>query len=229
MSWFEEEVRCTEQLLSWEHGDGYSTAVILCDIVQTIDHNAKILASKVQETPVTHPGTCWQVRERSQAYGMLCKIARSGYVRKYFRAATREPGTLVLYRNTLAFVPTQDRKNCRSVTKDNEWAGVLYLEEEQSLELVSEENHVVAGSLCEFALLSLTEKRSQKDGCDSVWNNSPQEWEYRARSKATGSHQFYSVLWIEWLHGIAYRRAYGQIKKALWDHQEIEYFDLILG
>ena len=149
-------------------------------------------------------------------------------------SAPVSPGSLLSCRTQKAWLHIgekyQDRKNCRSVhTKDNEWAGILYLEEGQSLELVSEENRGVAGSLCEFALLSLTEKQSQKDGCDSVWNNSPQEWEYRARNKATGSHQFYNVLWIEWLHGIAYRRAYGQIKKALWDRQEIEYFDLILG
>jgi hypothetical protein len=40
---------------------------------------------------------------------------------------------------------------------------------------------------------------------------------------------FYSVLWIEWSNGIAYRKGLGRVLKEAWDREVTEEIDLILG
>jgi hypothetical protein len=41
--------------------------------------------------------------------------------------------------------------------------------------------------------------------------------------------EFYGVLWVEWVDGIAYRKGCGYVKKDLWDEQDPEDIELILG
>ncbi|KAF2997838.1 hypothetical protein E8E13_001516 [Curvularia kusanoi] len=40
---------------------------------------------------------------------------------------------------------------------------------------------------------------------------------------------FYGVLWVKWVDGIAYRHGCGYVKKEMWDEQEPEDINLILG
>jgi hypothetical protein len=41
--------------------------------------------------------------------------------------------------------------------------------------------------------------------------------------------EFYNVLWIEWVDGIAYRKALGKVAKNVWDSHPEEWIDVILG
>jgi hypothetical protein len=41
--------------------------------------------------------------------------------------------------------------------------------------------------------------------------------------------EFYYVLWIEWVDGIAYRKGLGRVLKRIWDEEAGEDIDLILG
>ncbi|CAF3458153.1 unnamed protein product [Fusarium graminearum] len=41
--------------------------------------------------------------------------------------------------------------------------------------------------------------------------------------------EFYGVLWVEWVDGIAYRKGCGYVKKELWEEQGLEDVNLILG
>lgn len=41
--------------------------------------------------------------------------------------------------------------------------------------------------------------------------------------------QFYNVLWIEWVDGVAYRKGVGEVKRHLWERQTREPIELILG
>ncbi|GKU08420.1 unnamed protein product [Fusarium langsethiae] len=41
--------------------------------------------------------------------------------------------------------------------------------------------------------------------------------------------EFYGVLWVEWIDGVAYRKGCGYVKKQLWEEQELEEVNLILG
>jgi hypothetical protein len=45
----------------------------------------------------------------------------------------------------------------------------------------------------------------------------------------SGKYEFYNVLLVEWEDGVAYRKALGRIMKEVWEHQDIEMIDLILG
>jgi hypothetical protein len=42
-------------------------------------------------------------------------------------------------------------------------------------------------------------------------------------------YHYYYVLWIEWENGIAYRKGIGQIWKDMWEEQDREVIDLIMG
>jgi hypothetical protein len=39
----------------------------------------------------------------------------------------------------------------------------------------------------------------------------------------------YNVLWIEWVDGIAYRKAIGQVAKSAWDSHTDDWIDVVLG
>ncbi|KAH6869982.1 hypothetical protein BKA58DRAFT_168818 [Alternaria rosae] len=44
-----------------------------------------------------------------------------------------------------------------------------------------------------------------------------------------GVKERYNVLWIEWTHGIAYRKAVGQVTKEAWEAADRELIDFVLG
>lgn len=59
-----------------------------------------------------------------------------------------------------------------------------------------------------------------------------EEWDLEERPKAGGNgskYEWYNVLWVEWEEGIAYRKGVGRIEKAMWEAQELEWIDLMLG
>ncbi|KAF2648905.1 HET-domain-containing protein [Lophiostoma macrostomum CBS 122681] len=45
----------------------------------------------------------------------------------------------------------------------------------------------------------------------------------------TSFYEWYNVLWIEWIDGIAYRKACGRVIKQVWDAQGFEAIDVVLG
>lgn len=58
------------------------------------------------------------------------------------------------------------------------------------------------------------------------------EWSCKERPKAGGNgskYEFNNVLWTELEEGIAYRKGVGRIEKAVWEAQELEWIDLVLG
>ena len=113
-------------------------------------------------------------------------------------------------------------------TKEDEWAGIIYLQKEASGEQIC-----VIGETCELALLSITEKTRWCDFDQSVWHweTIPPRFCYPEDrpSRRIGSRAIYNALCIEWRDGIAYRRALAQVKKNVWEKQEREDFELILG
>ncbi|KUJ06920.1 HET-domain-containing protein, partial [Mollisia scopiformis] len=48
------------------------------------------------------------------------------------------------------------------------------------------------------------------------------------KEERIGKH-VYAVLWVEWIDGVAYRRASGYIKKERWEEHELEDVHLVLG
>lgn len=41
--------------------------------------------------------------------------------------------------------------------------------------------------------------------------------------------QSYNVLWVEWIDGVAYRKGIGEVRKGVWESQERQQVELILG
>ncbi|KAL1623868.1 hypothetical protein SLS54_004333 [Diplodia seriata] len=41
--------------------------------------------------------------------------------------------------------------------------------------------------------------------------------------------QWYNVLWVEWIDGVAYRKGVGEVRREVWESRERERVDLILG
>jgi hypothetical protein len=56
-----------------------------------------------------------------------------------------------------------------------------------------------------------------------------EEWSIPERSKKGERYEFYNVLLIEWMRGIAYRRALGRVVKDVWEKEAQEMVDLVLG
>ncbi|KAF5678622.1 hypothetical protein FHETE_1174 [Fusarium heterosporum] len=42
-------------------------------------------------------------------------------------------------------------------------------------------------------------------------------------------NEFYGVLWVDWSDGIAYRKGCGYVKKEIWEEQDLEDIDIVLG
>ncbi|PNP54984.1 hypothetical protein THARTR1_04673 [Trichoderma harzianum] len=48
-------------------------------------------------------------------------------------------------------------------------------------------------------------------------------------SRRDAGYEFYFVLWIGWLGGIAYRRGIGRVLKRVWEKMELEEIEVVLG
>lgn len=55
------------------------------------------------------------------------------------------------------------------------------------------------------------------------------EWSCKERPRLGEKYEFYNVMWISWFDGIAYRNAIGRVPKEIWDNEELETIDLVLG
>ena len=49
------------------------------------------------------------------------------------------------------------------------------------------------------------------------------------RDRDTELYQFYNVLWVEWVDVVAYRKGVGRVMKEVWEGEEREEIDFVLG
>lgn len=56
-----------------------------------------------------------------------------------------------------------------------------------------------------------------------------EEWELDERPKHTLWYEFYNVLWISQNRGITYRKGIGRVQKEIWESQNVEKLDVVLG
>jgi hypothetical protein len=80
----------------------------------------------------------------------------------------------------------------------------------------------VLGTACELIAMSEGSIKTPRYN-DIEWNA---KFKQRLRAEVRG---FYNVLWIEWVDGIVYRKALGQVAKQVWDSHPEEWIDVILG
>ena len=61
------------------------------------------------------------------------------------------------------------------------------------------------------------------------YQHAPNEMRYEERVKVGELYEFYNVLWVEWVGGVAYRKAHGRVDKGAWDRLDVEKIQLVLG
>jgi hypothetical protein len=121
-----------------------------------------------------------------------------------------------------------DHKNI-GVDSDDYSETVSYLQHIGSLYQVSLTSKQDSSSLGEgIELIAISEgcaaNRDLKNYYDSVLEGNHPE-----RTQTFPNYEFYNVLCIEWEDGIAYRKGVGRVDKVVWDRQDIEWVELMLG
>jgi len=88
---------------------------------------------------------------------------------------------------------------------------------------VDQSSELPTGEKCELIALSYCEAGSDRTETmfeEGAAANLPRE---------NGMYCFYNVMWIQWEDGIAYRKSVGRVFKHVWDEQELDEIDVILG
>ncbi|KAI8635609.1 heterokaryon incompatibility protein-domain-containing protein [Xylariaceae sp. FL1651] len=104
--------------------------------------------------------------------------------------------------------------------RDNEenWVGMMYSN-------YFDNSGAANNEPCEFIVVSggVTSKDSVGD------HNGLEEWAQADEIKALAKYEFYNVLWIQWVSGIAYRKAVGRAWKPAWERLDRADIEVVLG
>lgn len=109
---------------------------------------------------------------------------------------------------------------------DGTWAGILFDDR------LGQSFPRLSGERCE--VIAIAEGRVPGMKYDSSFP----EWKAVQRAFFVGvpvsneinfRYEFYSILWIGWVDGIAYRRGIGRVLKMVWEKMELEEIEVILG
>jgi hypothetical protein len=55
------------------------------------------------------------------------------------------------------------------------------------------------------------------------------KWDAETKKNNEAIYEFYNVLWIKWLDGIAYRQGIGRVARSAWERQNLQQIDIKLG
>ncbi|KAI0883551.1 HET-domain-containing protein [Annulohypoxylon maeteangense] len=105
------------------------------------------------------------------------------------------------------------------------WAGALLLHEPLLKEADRNGHYRIKVELVEIA-----SGRVRNDSRDIEPLKQPlEEWDLDERPKSGLYYEYYYVLWVEWRDGVAYRKGLGRVEKRVWELQDREWVDLVLG
>ncbi|KAH8159525.1 hypothetical protein CIB48_g8719 [Xylaria polymorpha] len=110
--------------------------------------------------------------------------------------------------------------------REGNWVGILKLCE--PLVYGIEGSGSGAGDGINLELVEIARGSVRNDGPKHV-DYPIEEWVLDERPKGGNLYEYYYVLWIEWMDGIAYRKGLGRVHKDSWESQEREWIDLVLG
>ncbi|KAM0257446.1 hypothetical protein ACHAQJ_004393 [Trichoderma viride] len=102
------------------------------------------------------------------------------------------------------------------------WIGAIRLQEDSL-----DNGRSLAGQKIELVEVALG--RVPSDARQRLQYQVLDEWDHEERPKDNDMYEYYYVLWIEWIDGVAYRKALGRVERSLWEAQERQDIDLILG
>jgi hypothetical protein len=169
----------------------------------------------------------WYISEHSNGKRELLQNA-------CFPSATANIGNILLCQTDRCFlcIGRQHSRRPRGaffslLDKQGTWAGSLRSHnyppiEEEFLEVIgipSREGE------CELVSISQGYVNISETG-NNDWID---EWKLSERPDSTESYKFYNVLWIVWENGIAYRRGLGRVLEEVWQQQELDRIELVLG
>lgn len=105
--------------------------------------------------------------------------------------------------------------------------GRLYL---QGPDDISRFPEASSGRTCEVDIVAICRRR-ERDGTENSWLlDSDGELDARMDSSSTPTFKdVYGILWVEWVDGVAYRRASGIIDKDVWENHDLEAIHLVMG
>ncbi|KAE9982747.1 hypothetical protein BLS_005489 [Venturia inaequalis] len=124
---------------------------------------------------------------------------------------------------------------CLYTATSGQFAGVLFCQNKLDLQdlmakkTVDEKVEVVATSRGYRHETARQYSRMHKDfwvRCDTTQAQGEQDPE---DTVLVEFKEWYNVLWVEWVDGVAYRRCFGQILKDVWEALELEPISLVLG
>lgn len=101
------------------------------------------------------------------------------------------------------------------------WAGVLRLPCKDHEVEDSVRKHKGRAELIEISAGSVENQNIEERSFD--------EWNVPVCPRYQGVYEFVNVLWIEWVDGVAYRKALGRVKKSTWGRLRKERIDITLG
>ncbi|KAI9642534.1 hypothetical protein NHQ30_009339 [Ciborinia camelliae] len=166
------------------------------------------------------------------------------------QSPTTYAGTLLSCRTTRAYLSLSeefdiyhpDNPHCTILrrTIDDSWAGILKWVNRERCEhgkLFCPSCNKTARAFCELVAISMG--RTSKDimlgletgSSETAWKISLPEFGHEEGPNwdEPEEYEFYNCLWIEWIDGIAYRKALGRVKKSVWESLDLEEIDLLLG
>lgn len=107
--------------------------------------------------------------------------------------------------------------------KKSAWIGAIRLQEEST-----DNGRSLAGQ--EIELVEVALGRVPNDARQRLQHHQVlDEWDHEERPKNNDMYEYYYVLWVEWIDGVAYRKALGRVERSLWEAQERQDIDLVLG
>ena len=77
------------------------------------------------------------------------------------------------------------------------------------------ENSPQSGDTCELVVIS------KGFAYNDNYEYSMDEWKCKERPRSGEKYEFYNVMWISWLDGIAYRNGIGRVPKKIWEKEEL--------
>ncbi|KAI0440901.1 HET-domain-containing protein [Xylaria telfairii] len=110
--------------------------------------------------------------------------------------------------------------------RESNWVGILKLCEPLVDGMEGSDSEAGDGITLELVEIA---RGSVRNDAPKDKENPLEEWVLDERPKGGILYEYYYVLWIEWMDGVAYRKGLGRVHKDSWESQAREWIDLILG
>lgn len=103
--------------------------------------------------------------------------------------------------------------------RDGTWAGTLRPHDDLDISGLTVQDLNEAVELVEIA----------RGYCSETEWSGVEERTHPERPKYSHWYEYYTVMWVKWVEGIAYRRGLGRVHRPCWEAQRGDPFEFMLG